>query len=160
MRKIVYFLLLMLVGCDSQENNFEEVEAINSHFRNYIYQEKEVIHNDNKTLNYKTETTLIGKILIDSIEYIVLMEFRKIQCANSVRGRSSLYFVGESNSDTLEYDLSMPDNLPIDIYEGYFAFKREEDSTYVFSKLELEVKNIICFDCIECYTSNRSYDTN
>jgi hypothetical protein len=153
--KIIIKCLLITVALFSCENSENPIiqETENSLFENYTYQSKEIIHND--VGNYKTETIFIGTTLVDSIEYKVLTEFRKIQAANSIRGRSTLILVDKITKDSICYDVEMPRNLPIDIYNNYFVFKRNEDSTFVFT--EIDVKDVICFGEFGCYQKTKYY---
>ena len=104
-----------------------------------------------KTLN-------LGKFRYNSIVFDVFSIFKIIQLASSKKGQSYLVFVSESN-DYREFDMEMPNNLPIAIENNNLLFYLA-DSDSLCSCKPIFTDSMLCIDCInECffYSDNKVY---
>jgi len=95
--------------------------------------------------NFEDNRINLGTLRIDSIDYNVVSVFRKIGVADGFKGRSFLIFKNDSINFERTYEASMPSDLPIDIYENNFVFRRD-NGLFCFDG-DITLEEAVCFSC-------------
>jgi len=99
-RKCSLIYLLLLLSCSTVTNNTKEYNEPMS-----ITVEEKTI-GDSRVID---STMFLGNILIDSVNFSLYNCYRSIFLANSIRGRSSLVFISET--DTIMFYLDSKSDL-------------------------------------------------
>jgi hypothetical protein len=95
----------------------------------------------------------LGKIVIDKKEFYVISKFSTIQLAISKRGRSSVLFLDMNKEVVKNYDLEMPNCLPVSIKNNQLIFnvKGIEHSLSIDKELSIMLCLPSNLGCYEAY---------
>lgn len=87
--------------------------------------------------------TLLGECLVDGQVFSALTRFTTFHTCNSIRGRSSFLLI-DNRKDTIRYDSSMLEELPVDLIGNRFVFL--DEGQLLFGEINTMNAEILCFN--------------
>lgn len=128
---------LLLFSC-REETNLHLVSA-----RQMTYQyEPKTTYTFRGGFSFIHNWTLLGECVVDGKEFTALTRFTTFNTAHSIRGRSSFLLI-DNRTDTIRYDATLPEELPLDLIGNRFVFL--DEGKLLFGEIDTLMDEIICF---------------
>lgn len=109
------------------EDYYTSSEVLYETYKPLIHPSNIGLVDTSKTENTEHYRTYLGTLtdLTRNDSYHVIRDFWTIQLAISKRGHSEVIFIRDTNNFVVQYDLEMPEELPVSIFNNTLIFEKD-----------------------------------